>query len=470
MPPDDPARSTLPVTRREIFGWAMFDFANSSYTTIVVTVVFSVYFTKVVVVGDGPAWTDYLRAAGVPLGLTGSLDHVVGNLGDFLWGLGITVSNVIVVASAPIVGALADDSGRKKLFLGITYVMCVAGTALLALVTPGRVTLALLLFIISNVAYASGENFAGAFLPEISTPKNIGKISGFGWGLGYLGGLGCLVLLQFTVLPKEMTADAAGRVQLAMLVTAVFFGVAALPTFLFLKERAPRGPQRTALEYTRIGFRRLADTTRSLRHFSELVRFLIVFFVFSCGLMTVIAYAAIFAEKTLAFTLPEIVLLFLIVQISAAAGAVGFGWLQDKIGARRTIQVALIIWIVVCVVSFLTHSKMVFFGVVLLAGLGIGSLQSASRGMVGLFSPTTKSGEFFGFWGLAGKAAYAVGPIAFGIISSATGSQRLAMLSTTAFFVLGMIGMAFVSETRGREAAASWVEPSATEESVATSA
>lgn len=420
------------MTRREIFGWAMFDFANSSYTTVVVTVVFAVYFTKVVAGGGGNA--------------------------DFLWSVGITISNIAVVALSPIIGAIADDSGRKKVFMFVTYAACVVGTGLLAVVRPGMIFWALLFFCVSNIAFSMGENLAGAFLPEISTPENIGKISGFGWGLGYLGGMGCLLLLSFTVLPKEMSADAAPQVGAAMLITAAFFLVTAIPTFALLRERAPIGPRRSVLRYAVVGFQRLWETTKSVRHFRELVVFLSVFFVFSSGLMTVIAFAAIYAEKTLGFTQGELVFLFLIVQISAAGGAVFFGWVQDKLGARRTIQLSLLIWIAVCVVAYFTETKPVFFGVVMFAGLGIGSLQSASRGMVGLFSPPSKAAEFFGLWGLAGKAAYAFGPAVFGVISSVSGSQRVAMLSTTGFFIVGLLGMFLVSEQRGHDAAAAWAD------------
>lgn len=401
----------------------MFDFANSSYTTVIVSVAFGIYFTS----------------------------HVAPpGAGDRLWGFGILLGNLIVCLLSPIVGAVADDSGRKKLFLFGTYAMCVAGTALLYFVTPGRVTLALTLFVISFVGFSFGENLAGAFLPEISTPRNIGRISGLGWGLGYFGGLGCLAL----VLPLT-----SGRYpelfRLAWPATAAFFLVAALPTFLFLRERAPRG-HGTALTYVRAGFRRLADTFAALRHFSELVKFLAVFFVYSMGLTAVIAFAGIFAARTLGFTMGELTALFMVLQLSSAGGAFFFGWLQDKLGASRTIQIALVLWILVSVGAYFCQTKGLFWAVGLTAGLGIGSLQSASRGLVGLFAPPSKSAEFFGFWGLAGKGAYMLGPFLFGLISSETESQRIAMLSTIAFFVLGLVGMAFVNEKRGHEEAAAW--------------
>ena len=310
-----------PVKKREIFGWAMFDFANSSYTTVVVTVAFSVYFTQLV----APA----ARA-------------------DFLWSVGVTVSNALVVVLAPLVGAVADDSGRKKQFLFASYLVCVAGTASLWFVLPGMVGLGLLLFIVSNIAFSFGENFAGAFLPEISTPQNIGRISGFGWGLGYFGGLACLLAI-FPFLRGDFVAENLHQLRLSWLVTAAFFLVAGIPTFLLLRERAPRGPRRSLAGHARVGYERVAATVRALRHFSQLARFLAVFFVFTCGLAAVIYFSAIYAKRTLGFGAAELIVLFLVVQVSSAAGALGFGWLQDRLGAILTIRITLVLWIGVCV-------------------------------------------------------------------------------------------------------------------------
>ncbi len=406
----------------------MFDFANSSYTTVIVTVAFGVYFTQLV----------------APAGK-----------GDSLWGLAILLGNLFVLLLSPIIGAVADDSGRKKLFLAFTYATCVTGTALLWFVTPGRVDLGLVLFVLSFVGFSFGENLASSFLPEISTPENVGRISGFGWGLGYFGGLVCL-LVVFPLLQGGFGPGNLGNLRLTWVVTALFFLVAALPTFLFLRERAVRGTG-TALEYVRAGFSRIAATGHSVRHFSELVRFLSVFFIYSMGLTSVIAFAGIFAERTLHFTSNEVMFLFIALQLTSAGGAFLFGSLQDRIGATRTIQITLVLWILVCVGTYFCYTKGLFWGIALGAGLGIGSLQSASRGLVGLFSPPEKSGEFFGFWGLAGKGAYMLGPFIFGLISTGTGSQRVAILSTALFFIAGLIGMAFVDEKRGHAEAASWM-------------
>ncbi len=429
MPTSTDYPSTPPPSRREIFGWAMFDFANSSYTTVIVSVAFGVYFTRLV----------------APEGQ-----------GEALWGRGIALGNLIVLLLSPIVGAIADDSGRKKVFLFFSYLTCVLGTAALWFVTPGQVGLALTLFVISFIGFSFGENLAGAFLPEISTPKNIGKISGLGWGLGYFGGLASLLLVQ-PLVAGEFAQSNLPNLRLAWVVTAVFFLLAALPTFLFLKERAPRGTG-TFARYVKDGFLRLGQTARSVRHFSEILRFLIVFFLYQAGLTSVVAFAGIYAANTLGFTFRELIFLFILLQLSSAGGAFVFGGVQDRIGATRTIQITLVLWILVCAGVYFVQTKEAFWGVALFAGLGIGSLQSASRALVGLFAPPEKSAEFFGFWGLAGKAAYMIGPLIFGEIAMQSGSQRIAMLSTAAFFLLGLIGMSFVDERRGLAAAQEWHE------------
>jgi UMF1 family MFS transporter len=427
MPADT---SVAPVRPREIVAWAMFDFANSSYTTIIVTVGFAIYFTKLVAPGG--------RA-------------------DALWGRGILISNLLVMLIAPLLGAMADDLGRKKLFLFGTYLLCVLGTLGLYLVLPGQVALGLALFVVSNLGFSLGENLVAAFLPELSTPANVGRISGFGWGLGYFGGLASLVAVA-GLLRGGFRLENLGSLRLAWVVTGLFFLVAALPTFFILRERARRGRPRRLADYARASFGRLRDTARSLAHFPDLASFLGAFLLFSCGLTSVIAFAAIYAERTIGFSAGEVLFLFIALQLASAAGAFVFGVVQDRIGSRRTIQIALVLWLLVCVGAFAAQSKAAFWLVAAGAGLGIGSLQAASRGLVGLFAPVAKSGEFFGLWGFAGKGGYLLGPAVFGEISSGTGSQRVAILSTALFFLAGLIVMAFVRERRGQAAAAAWTE------------
>lgn len=419
--------SAPPVRRREIFGWAMFDFANSSYTTVVVTVAFGTYFTTL----------------------------VAPERGDALWATALLVSNVTVMLLSVVLGAIADGAARKKAFLFASYLACVVGTAGLWYAVPGRAGLAFALFVVSNIAFSLGENFTSSFLPELSTPDNIGKISGFGWGLGYFGGLLSLALI-LPLVAGDFVTENLSNLRLTWVVTAAFFGLAGLPTFLLLRERALPTPGRSWGEHAADGLRRVAQTAREVRHFSQLVRFLIAFFFFQAGLATMVAFSGPYASSTVGFGGSDLIVLFLVVNVSAAVGALGFGWVQDRIGVKRTVLVTLGIWVAVCAAAYFVQTKAQFWGVALFAGLGIGSLQSAARSMVGLFAPTEKAGEFFGFWGFVGKAAFATGPFTFGMISQATGSQRWAILSTAAFFLVGFLFMLPVDSDAGRRAAEAW--------------
>jgi len=424
---EKPAGAPPPVARREIVAWAMFDFANSSYTTIVVSFFFANAFTQLIAAGPQS---------------------------DLWWGRAILLSNLIVLVLAPLMGAIADESGRKKSFLFATYLLCIGGTGALWFLRPGQILPAVVLFVVSNVAFSFGENFASAFLPEISTPDNVGRISGFGWGLGYFGGLLSLVVV-YPFVSGGITLENFDHLRWAWPATGLFFLVAGLPTFLILRERAPKRSEPFSY-YVRNGFARVATTIRAAGTFGQLVRFLTVFFVFSIGLTATIGFFGIYASSTLGFTPVELLILGSAVQIPSAAGAFIFGLIQDKIGARRTLQITLVLWLLVSASTALATDKAAFWAIAMVAGLGIGSLQSASRAMVGLFSPVDKAGEFFGLWGLAGKAAYACGPLIFGWISSVSGSQRIAAAANGTFFLLGLAGLFLVDEQKGREAARDW--------------
>jgi UMF1 family MFS transporter len=415
--------------KKEILSWCFFDFANSSFTTIIVTIVFSVYFVKIVAGG--------------------------ASSGDGLWGLANAISQGLVLLTAPLIGAIADYSANKKKFLFLSYLICVVFTAMLALVGPGQVAMAIVVFVIANFAYSSGENLVASFLPEIAKPEDIGKISGLGWGLGYLGGLACLMFcLPF--LKGGFDLQNAHNLRLTNLVVALFFLFAGIPTFLWVKERKLATSLPSGKSYFSAGVERLKETFVQIKHFRELFKFLILFGIYNCGVTTVVYFASIYADRTIGLSAMELIWFFLITQISSSLGAFLFGFIQDRIGARNTIFITLSIWIMVILGAYLSTGRTTFFVVGNLAGLGLGSSQSAARALVGLFSPIEKSGEFFGFWGLFWKLSTAIGPLVFGLLSSATGSQRTAVLVTGLFFVAGMIGLFFIDEQKGIQAARSY--------------
>jgi UMF1 family MFS transporter len=431
MQPEDAASvekgveaAARPASKLEIFGWCMFDFANSSYTTIINTVVFPVYFMKTVAAGA-------FGADRAPL----------------IWGVTIGVAQGLVLVSAPVVGAIADFSGAKKKSLRITYLGCVLATASLMAIGPGDIVFAIALFIVSNVFFSTGENLVAAFLPEIAPPEKMGRISGLGWALGYMGGLGSLL----ACLPFVRGGDPAG-VRFSFLIAALFFLAGGIPTFLFLRERARPQALPAGTGYVATGFARTLDTLKRVRRYRQLFRFLAVFLCFGCGIAIIVYFASPYAEKELGMSPEDLIILFTVLQVSASAGALLFGFLQDRLSSKLTIQLTLVLWVIACAGAYTTRTEGAFYAVANVAGLALGSSQSAARALVGVFSPPGRTAEFFGFWGLYGKLSGLVGPTLFGLASAEYG-MRKAILLTGLFFLLGIAGMAFIDEREGRRTA-----------------
>ncbi len=410
----------------------MYDFANSGYTTVVLTAIYSAYFVGVVA-----------RANGADNGTA-----------TLLWTLAMGVTNFLVLASAPVVGAIADHRAWKKRFLLVTTVGCVGFTAALGFAGPGDIGTAMVLVILASVMFASGENLIAAFLPEIARQNDMGRISGYGWTLGYIGGLLVLGLcLLYIAWAEGRGLSAAQFVPVTLWITAGAFALAALPTFLWLRERAVPAPLPPGVGYVTAGFLRVRHTLSEARRFRDLFRFLVTLAIYYCGINTVVVLAAVYAQQVMGFSTQETIALILVVNITAAAGAFLFGQFQDRLGSVRTLALTLLVWIAALVLAYATASRASFWVVANLVGLALGSSQSAGRALVGQFSPPERAAEFFGLWGLAGKLAAIVGPVTYGVITWASrGDHRLALLSTGAFFVAGLALLLTVNESRGRAA------------------
>ena len=396
----------LPVKRREILGWCCFDFANSAFTTIVITVVYAVYFRQVVAGGDARALS--------------------------WWGTALSLSQLSVILLSPWIGAIADVTARKKQFLLLAAGVCSVATMLLAWIGPGHIMLALGVVMIANFAFSVSENLCASFLPEISTPQNVGRISGFGWSFGYFGGLLSLGLAWVIMNSGE------GRVPWTFVMTGLFFLLACTPTLLFLRERAVRRQLAPGDTYLRVAWRANLATLRELPRYRTLAIFFVAFTLFMAGLSAVIAFAALFGNDVLHLSTTENILLFSVLQITSAVGAFGFGFLQDRVGPKATLLAALGIWLVVSVWAAVCSSKLEFFLVGSLAGIGLGSLQAASRAVVSTLTPPGRSGEFFGFWGLFGKLGGVIGYSTMGWSAAYLGF-RSAVLINGVLFLLGFI-------------------------------
>lgn len=423
----------LTVPRREVLAWAMYDFANSGYTTVVLTAVFNAYFVGVV------------AANGADRSGTATL----------LWTVAMAISNILVLASAPVLGAIADHGAHKKRFLAFTTIGCVLFTLLLGFVGRGDVALGMILVILATLMFASGENFIAAFLPEIASQKEMGRVSGYGWSLGYVGGLLVLGLCLVYIQSAQSRGDVAEQyVPVTMWITAAMFALAALPTFIWLRERAV--PRRLAPgeSYFRIGYARVRHTLAHARHYRDLFRFLVTLAVYYCGINTVVVLAVIYAQEAMGFTMQENIILIMVVNVTAAVGALTFGLVQDRLGSVRTLAITLVVWVVALVLAYFTESRAGFWVVANLVGLALGSSQSAGRALVGQFSPPERAAEFFGLWGLAGKLAAVIGPLVYGLVTFLThGDHRQALLSTCVFFIAGLLLLLTVNERRGRAAA-----------------
>jgi MFS transporter, UMF1 family len=432
---DSPASS--PVTRRELFAWAMYDFANSGYTTVVLTTIFNAYFVGVVAGGAG----------GLP-----------GGTGTLLWTVAVSIPNALVLLSAPVLGAIADHYAAKKRLLLITTTGCVLCTALLALAGPGDVKLAMGLVVLSNLTFATGENLIAAFLPEISPQEEMGRVSAYGWALGYLGGLAVLGLcLAYVAWAQRHGFGAAQFVPRTMLLVAAVYALAATPTFLWLKERAIPSSPGAGERYLAVGFRRLRHTLAESPRFRDLFRFLIALTIYYCGINTVVVLAAVYAQEVMGFSTSETIVLVMVVNVTAAAGAFLFGQIQPRLGSVPTLALTLVIWSIATILAYMSDSRAGFWVVANLVGIALGSSQSCGRALIGQFAPAARAAEFFGLWGLAGKLAAIVGPLSYGLITYLTaGNHRLAILSTVGFFVAGLATLARVNEQRGKAAAAAF--------------
>jgi MFS transporter, UMF1 family len=410
------------VKRREVFAWAMYDFANSGYTTVVLTAVFNAYFVSVV--AGNAEWA------------------------TFAWTAALSASYAMVMVLGPLAGAWADAHASKKNLLAYSTVICIAGTVALAWTGPGAVAWAVAFIIVSNVAYSMGENLVAAFLPELAKPEALGKVSGWGWSLGYFGGILALgISLAWVMTAESRGSTSSQAVPGTMIITAVIYALAALPTFFWLRERALPA----AVPGARAALARLALTARSAGRYRDLLLVFACGVFYQAGVATVIALAAIYAEQVMGFKTQDTILLILVVNVTAAIGAFGFGYAQDRIGKVWALRFTIVGWIAMTVVAYFSTTKASFWVAANLAGLCMGSSQSAGRALVAYLSPPDRSAEFFGLWGVAVRLAAILGPLTYGAVTWVTGgNHRLAILLTGAFFVVALAILVFVDERRGR--------------------
>ncbi len=386
---------------KQVFNWSLFDFANSTFATIVVAFVYAIYFKKVVAMNEPVA--------------------------DFYWSTAINISMILVAFLSPVLGAAADHFSNKKKYLVFFTYLCIVSTALLYFITAGMILWGMILFILANIGFQAGLGFYDAFIKEISEYSNYNRVSSLGYAVGYLGSLaslGAVIVLQ-------------DEPRMTFIACAVMFFMFSLPMFVFIKEKKHERPKTTDSNFITIGIRRTLETLKHISQYTNIKIFLIAYFLYIDGVNTIIFFSANYAQTTLNFEIPDLILFFIIVQVTALIGSFLFGWIADKIGDRKTISFIIISWAVLTLAVFFADSKFIFLVIGAFAGTFLGSSQALSRSFMGKLTPDEKKTEFFGFYSLFEKTSTILGPLTFGLVSWLTGNQRYAVISILIFFVAG---------------------------------
>ncbi len=414
-----------------IWSWALYDWANSAFTTLVVTFIYSTYFTQAMAPDEvtGTAW----------------------------WSRAIGLSALLIAMTSPFLGAMADRGGTRKRWLAGMTLVCVLATGLLAFVRPGSAgapLLALTLFVIANVAFELAEVFYNAFLPMIASQERIGRVSGYGWGLGYVGGLVCMVIALLGFVQPEvpwfgLTKAEGFNIRATNLLVAAWFLVFSLPILLWVPEKRTGAAGRGLREV--IGD--LAGTLRAVRHYREAARFLLARLVYNDGMVTIFAFGGIYAAGTFGMSLSEVILFGIVLNVASGLGAFVFGIVDDRLGGKKTIMMTLAALTVATSMSVMAPAKGWLWAGGILLGLFVGPNQSASRSLMGRFVPARRQAEFFGFFAFSGKLTSFFGPILLGQMASAFDSQRVGVASILIFFLVGGALLMGVDEKRGIAAA-----------------
>ena len=421
----------MAADRRAIWSWAFYDFANSPFTTLVVTFVYATYFSEAIAANSVE--------------------------GQALWGYAITVTGLIVAICSPALGALADQGGYRKRFVVTTTLICAAATVALYRVLPGHVAAALVWLVIANVAYEFGTVFYNAYLPDLSTPSDIGRISGWGWGLGYIGGLlALLAALVMFVQPDALlgfltqlglglpdgpwfgfSTENGENIRATNILVAVWFLVFSLPLFLFVHDRKRQAPASGSV----VGgsFRQLVSTFRQVRKHKETAKFLLARLVYNDALVTIFAFGGIYAAGTFGFSITDVLIFGIAINLAAGVGAIAMGYLDDHIGAKRTIVVSLLGLIVAAILGVFSRDPAWFWVAGIMIGIFSGPNQAASRSLMGRYAPEGLENEFFGFFAFSGKLTAFIGPFLLGLVTSLAESQRVGMVVVIVLFAFGLM-------------------------------
>ena len=419
------------TSRRTILAWCLYDWANSPFTTLVVTFIYATYFTQAI-----------------------APDAIVGTT---WWSRGVTITALTVALLSPVFGAAADRGGLRRRFLLIATVVCVLATVGLTFVAPGTpsaVPLALTVFVIANIAFEMGMVFYNSLLPVVATREQLGRVSGYGWGLGYLGGLAALAIALVGFVQPEipwfgLTREAGFHIRATNLLVAVWLVVFSIPIFVALppetRARGRAGPRQA--------FAELRETFREIRRFRETAKFLLARLVYNDALITIFAFGGIYAAGTFGMTTAEIIVFGIVINLFAGLGAFGFGFMDDRSGGKKTVMVSIVSLTVATGIALWAPSRPWLWVAACLIGVFAGPNQAASRSLMARFTPEDRRSEFFGFFAFSGKFTAFLGPLLFGATTQAFGTQRAGVACVLVLFVIGGLLLARVDEGEGIRAA-----------------
>lgn len=397
---------------KRIAAWTLFDFANSSYSAVIASVVFPVYYTSV----------------------------IVGNsegMGDLWWGRAISLSMLLVAVTSPFLGGIADASGRRKAFFLLYTATAIISIMLFTTLRPGMVIFGFILIVIANACVEGGFVFYNSYLPIIADGRRIGRISAAGFAVGYVGSIVALLIAMYFI-KSEM-------IEMVWIEVGILFTIFSIPVFLLMPSDERR---RGVFVAAGDGMKQTLRTIKSLFRKKDSLLFLIAYFLYTDGVNTVIVFASIFAVTTLGFSSSEAVLLFLVVQVSALIGSFAISFPIDRIGPLKVVRMSLMIWTLTTVSAYFVDSKTEFYFIAVTAGLVLGTIQAASRALYTYFIPKEKEAEYFGVYSTVGKTSSVLGPLLFGFISKAFHSQRPAVMSVSILFILGFVALSRVKSEK----------------------
>lgn len=417
------------MINREILSWALYDFANSGFATTILSVIFNVYFVKVICVHG--------------VSLFGILIP-----GESFWGYTISFSTLVIFFIAPLLGSVADCSASKKKFLFFFWLLGFIFTSFLFFGVENSVWSASFFFIIANIGFWAGNVFYNALLHDISTTETYGRISGIGWALGYIGG-GLLLAINLLMIQKPAWFHIPDQnhlpVRFSILSVSFWWMIFGIPIFIGVREKSGSKTQKLNLKILSIGFKNLIITFRNLKKNREVFKYLMAYLTYNDGIETVILMASIFGAKELGMRQDQLILCFLMIQGVAFFGSLIFGTLADKVGHKKSISVSLIIYLFVCFWGMYMKSQAEFWVLGVVVGIILGGSQAASRSLLALMIPKEESAQYFGIFALAGKLSVVIGPFIFGVMAQFF-SLRAAVGTLSLFFAAGLLILHFVKE------------------------